>query len=126
MRLSAASLTNLRKRGIETPDYDLDTVATGVVHFGPGAFHRVHQAHYFDRLLASDLRWGICEIALQSPGVRDALAPQNGLYSLAVLDRESSLRIIGSTREFLVARESADAVLKKLSSPSTRLITATI
>src|SRR5215831_11036607 len=118
MRLSAASLATLKKRGIETPGYELDKVETGVVHFGPGAFHRVHQAHYFDRLLASDRRWGICEIALQSSGVRDALAPQNGLYSLAVLDRESSLRIIGSAREFLVARESTEAVLKKLSSPN--------
>ena len=26
----------------------------GAVHFGPGAFHRAHQAYYFDRLLERD------------------------------------------------------------------------
>jgi fructuronate reductase len=101
-------------------------VQLGVVHFGPGAFHRAHQAYYLDEALGSDLRWGICEVALQSTGVRDALAPQDGLYTIAVLDKEPGFRVVGSIYELLVARESPHAVLARLVDPGTKLITATI
>jgi len=50
-----------------------------VVHLGIGAFHRAHQAATFD-----DLGWGIRAASLRSPGVRDAMAPQDYLYSLVV------------------------------------------
>src|SRR5688572_441960 len=116
----------LRARGIPTPAYDRGSVSVGVVHFGPGAFHRAHQAFYFDQVLAHDSRWGICEVALQSTGVRDALNGQAGLYTLAILDQQSVFRIIGAAKEFLVARESATAVLARLANPSIRLVTATI
>jgi len=125
-RLTAAALDELRSRGVRTPGYALSDVEVGVMHFGPGAFHRVHQASYFDELLSRDHRWGICEVSLQSSTLRDALEPQDGLYSLAVLDREPSLRIIGSTRQFLVARESSKEVLRQLVSPTLKLITATV
>lgn len=124
--LSAAALPSLRERGVRTPNYDIRNVACGIVHFGPGAFHRVHQAWYIDALLAKDARWGICEIALQTPGVRDALEPQDGLYTLCTLDDEIGFQIIGSTREFLVAKEEPEAVLRKLEAPGTHLISATI
>ena len=66
-----AALPALAARGVQVPAYDRNAVTIGVVHFGPGAFHRVHQAWYFDAALARDPRWGICEVALQSAGVRD-------------------------------------------------------
>ncbi|HYD36568.1 MAG TPA: hypothetical protein VEA60_03080, partial [Allosphingosinicella sp.] len=40
--------------------------ATGIVHFGPGAFHRAHQADFVDRLLRHDRRWGIAAVSLRS------------------------------------------------------------
>ena len=125
-RLSAKLLSDLQSRGTSTPAYDRGGVNVGVVHFGPGAFHRAHQASYFDRILAHDNRWGICEVALQSPGVRDALEAQDGLYTLAILDRQSEFRIIGVIKELLVARESSAAVLARLADPSIRIVTATI
>lgn len=124
--LKAANLSTLAARGVQLPAYDRAQVQTGVVHFGPGAFHRVHQAFYLDEALHHDLRWGICEVALQSTGVRDALAPQDGLYTIAVLDREASYRVIGAVKELLVARESPKAVLSRLIDPATKLVTATI
>lgn len=124
--LCNAALPNLGTRGIATPRYDRHSVTTGVVHFGPGAFHRVHQAVYFDAALASDSRWGICEVALQSTGVRDALAPQDGLYSLAILDERRSFSIVGSITELLVARESPTSIVRRLADPQTTLITATV
>jgi fructuronate reductase len=124
--LSQNTLASLADRGIQLPRYDRSRVQSGVVHFGPGAFHRVHQAFYLDEVLSADPRWGICEVALQSTGVRDALAPQGGLYTIAILDKEPAYRIVGAIKELLVARESPQAVLGRLVDPATKLVTATI
>lgn len=124
--LNNDTLSSLTARGIRTPQYDRSNVEIGVVHFGPGAFHRAHQAFYLDETLHTDSRWGICEVALQSTSVRDALAPQDGLYTIAVLDKEPGYRVIGAIKELLVARESPQAVLTRLVDPATKLITATI
>src|SRR5262245_46812026 len=88
--------------------YDRRALGTGIVHFGPGAFHRAHQASYVDALLHADSRWGISEVALKSTSVRDALAPQQGLYTLAELGEQRTFRIVGSIRELLVASETPD------------------
>ena len=63
----------------------------GVVHIGIGAFHRAHQAAVIRRAGdAGDLRWGIVGASLRSAAVRDALLPQQGLYSLVVERRRSA------------------------------------
>src|SRR4051794_40564793 len=69
---------------IASPAYDRRTVASGIVHFGPGAFHRAHQAWFAEKLLAHDRRWGISAVSLRSSDVRDALAPQQNLYTLVL------------------------------------------
>jgi mannitol-1-phosphate/altronate dehydrogenase len=63
---------------VQVPAYDRDRVAIGAVHFGPGAFHRAHQACYLDEALAADPRWGIAAISLARLGERavDPLADQ--------------------------------------------------
>lgn len=124
--LSSGALSGLRARGVRVPPYDRARIATGVVHFGPGAFHRVHQACFLDDALADDVRWGICAVSLQSPGVRDALAPQDGLYTVAVLDAQPRYRVVGAIRELLVARESPSTVLRRLTDPAVHLVTATV
>lgn len=112
--------------GVALPAYDRDRVTVGVVHFGPGAFHRAHQAFYFDQLLAKDPRWGICAVSLKSPGVRDALQPQDGLYTLAQLDAETTFRVVGSILEVLVAPEDPPSVFARLAAPTTRMVTLTV
>jgi len=125
LRLSATSYPGAIP-GTALPAYDRDKVQVGVVHFGPGAFHRAHQAFYFDQLLARDPRWGICAVSLKSPGVRDALQPQDGLYTLAQLDAETTFRIVGSIVEVLVAPEDPPSVFARLSAPTTRIVTLTV
>jgi len=49
-RLSARTLAQVRAEVLR-PAYERTSTAIGTVHFGPGAFHRAHQAFYFDRLL---------------------------------------------------------------------------
>jgi len=108
------------------PAYDPASVAVGIVHFGPGAFFRAHQAAYADALLTKDPRWGICGVSLHSAGVRDALQPQDGLYTLAVLDEAISYRVIGALREVLVAPEDTEAVFERLTRPEVRIVTSTV
>lgn len=98
-------------------NYNRANIKTGVVHFGAGAFHRAHQAYYFDKILEDDNRWGICEIALNSQDVRNKLAPQDYLYSILELDRKTNIRIIKSITDFYVAPENPDDVIKILSNP---------
>ncbi|HXD35960.1 MAG TPA: mannitol dehydrogenase family protein, partial [Rhodanobacter sp.] len=124
-RLSAAALPTLPATVIR-PSYDLAAVRIGIVHLGPGAFHRAHQAVYVDDLLAEHPDWGICGVSLHSAGVRDALRPQDGLYTLALLGEQTSLRVIGAIRELLVASEDQAAVLARLAEPAVKLVTLTI
>jgi fructuronate reductase len=128
------------------PAYDRAATRIGVVHFGPGAFHRAHQAVYLDALLATDPDWAISAVSLHSSGVRDALRPQDGLYTLVLLGTPDTgeagsgvagagadagagappLRVIGSIRELLCARDEGEAVLARLADPQVRLVTLTI
>ncbi|CAN7177994.1 mannitol dehydrogenase family protein [Caulobacter sp. LjRoot300] len=125
LRLNAVSYPAANP-GVALPTYDRDKVSVGVVHFGPGAFHRAHQAFYFDQLLAKDPRWGLCAVSLKSPGVRDALQPQDGLYTLAQLDAETTFRVVGSILEVLVAPEDPPGVFARLAAPTTRVVTLTV
>ena len=108
------------------PDYDRASTRIGTVHFGPGAFHRAHQAFYFDRLLEQDTGRAICAVSLKSSLVRDALAPQDGLYTLIELDAHPTLRVIGAIREALVAAEDPRLVSARLAAPDTSLVTITV
>lgn len=114
------------KPALKRPRYDRDRTQIGIVHFGPGAFHRAHQACYVDDLLVSDPRWAISAVSLQNPGVRDALKPQHGLYTLAILDEQPIYRVIGSIKEVLVAPEDPETVLARLTVPATKVVTITV
>ena len=124
-RLNESSLGHL-PGAVATPQYDRSTLATGIVHLGPGAFHRAHQAWFIESLLAQDPRWGICGVSLRSPDVRDALAGQDNLYTIAVRDETISYEVVAAIREVLVAPESAEAVLRRLSASATRIVTITV
>jgi fructuronate reductase len=113
---------------VAVPAYDRAAIAPGIVHLGVGAFHRAHQAAYVDDCLAAgETEWGIVGVSLRSPDTRDALAPQDGLYTLAIRSSgEEELRVIGSIGSLLVAPEDPGAVLTALTDPRTRIVTLTI
>ncbi|HUA79184.1 MAG TPA: mannitol dehydrogenase family protein [Dyella sp.] len=124
-RLSEGSLARLPASVIK-PGYDPAQVRTGIVHIGVGAFHRAHQAVYADDLLNEHPDWAICGVSLHSADVRDALQPQNNLYTLLLLGQKTQVRVIGSIRELLCAREQQADVLARLADPAVRLVTLTI
>src|ERR1044072_2452428 len=90
-RLSQASLAAAASAS-RLPSYDRSRVTAGIVHLGIGAFHRAHQAVYADDVLAAgDTRWGIVGASLRSGDTRDALAPQDPLYTLRIRGRGEAL-----------------------------------
>ncbi|MER9331092.1 mannitol dehydrogenase family protein [Mesorhizobium sp. M0488] len=113
---------------VARPAYDRSHVVPGIVHLGVGAFHRAHQAAYVDDCLAAgETGWGITGVSLRSADTRDALAPQDGLYTLAIRSSgEEKLRVVGSIGSMLAAPEDPGAVLAALADPRTRIVTLTI
>ena len=126
-RLSARSLAQLPRR-IGRPDYPLDAVSIGVVHLGVGNFFRAHQAVYLDEAMSlGDTGWGVCGVSLRNASTRDALQPQDALYTLIERGSEGDrARVVGSLRELLVAKEDPAQVVARMAAPGTRWISLTI
>jgi fructuronate reductase len=123
MRLSNKYLQSYR--GPATlPQYDRSTLTPGILHIGVGAFHRAHQAVYIDSLLKKSPDWGIIGVSMRNSGTRDALAPQDCLYSVGMRGGgEISARVIGSLMSLQVGGEAAIAAI---ADPRIRLVTLTV
>jgi fructuronate reductase len=125
LRLSEASVHTVRS-GTILPTYDRAATRFGIVHIGPGAFHRAHQAYYADTLLHSDKRWAISALSLKSTGLRDALDAQQGLYTLVELGAAPRARIIGAIREMLVGATDTARAFARLAARDTRIVSMTV
>ncbi|WP_326524863.1 mannitol dehydrogenase family protein [Sphingomonas sp.] len=126
-RLSAATLDKL-PGDVARPGYDPAAHGVGIVHLGIGAFHRAHQAAYVDDVLAAyGGDWRILGVSLRSPGVRDQLAPQDGLYTLIERDADGDRpRVIGAVAGVIVAREEAEAAIAAIADPATHIVSLTV
>lgn len=123
MKLGRDTLAQLPPGIVRTPRKG--PVSVGVVHFGPGAFHRAHQASYFDSLLARDPRWGIAAVSMRSRGTVAALAEQDGPYTIAVRDADPQMRVIDVHRAFLAPDDAAET-RGFLADPAVGLVTTTV
>jgi len=126
-RLSLGALSRL-PADCGRPAYDVGAVRVGIVHLGIGAFHRAHQAVYVDdRLAAGETGWGVCGVSLRSPETAEALAPQDGLYTLCVRSGSGErTRVIGSVRRLLVAPHDPAALIDAMSDPAVRIVSLTV
>lgn len=100
----------------------------GIVHLGLGAFFRAHGAIFVEEAMAaSGGDWGICGVSLQSPTMRDALAPQGGCYTALELGPKGrTARMVTSVQEVLVAAEDPALVLSRMADPGTRIVSLTV
>ena len=86
--------------------YDRDAARIGVVHVGVGAFHRAHQAVYFDDLMEStgDLGWAIAGVNLRSAQSGDIarLGSGGGTYVVKSYDPDggSEFRLVRAHKAF--------------------------
>ncbi len=133
VRLHPARLQALAP-DVARPAYDRGALRAGIVHLGLGAFARGHLAAVNEAAIhaSGDPRWGICGVSLRQADTRDALAPQDGLYTLALRNADAEgrpqarLAVIGCLLETLVAPEDPQAVLARIASPYTRIVSLTV
>ena len=126
MRLSQRELPSLR-RTVRRPDVDRAALHTTIVHLGLGAFARAHLAAFTQPLLAADPFWGILGVSLRSPATRDALAPQDFLYTCAARDGSGiSLAIMSVLTCILVAPESPAVVVAAMADPAVRIVSISV
>jgi len=126
-RLNGAMMDRL-PAGVARPAYDRARIATGVVHIGVGAFHRAHQAAWFDEILGQgDLRWGVQGVSLRSPTAEQALNPQDGLYTLVERSADGeTIRVRGAIAGVITAAGRERDAIAALAAPETHLVTLTI
>ncbi|MDB5889616.1 MAG: mannitol dehydrogenase family protein [Polaromonas sp.] len=129
--LNSSTLQSLRgpaNQPLGRPGYPRAANLPGVVHLGLGAFHRAHQAMVFDALMQrGDGRWGLLGVAMKSTRLADAMAAQDGLYSVQINSREGcSWVVVGSVLQTCVAARERHQVVAALASPATRWVTLTV
>jgi fructuronate reductase len=126
VRLSLQTL-DAAAPGIARPAYDVRRLGCGIVHLGLGAFHRAHQALHTDAAIAAaGGDWGIVGVSMRKPDVAETLEPQDGLYTVEMLDAQPSYRIVGAVRQTLVLPREPEAVLAAIGAPATRIVTLTV
>jgi len=115
--------------------YDRTKCAIGVVHLGFGAFHRAHQAVYFDDYMEAtgDLAWGIAAVNLRGSETSHVERASNDVtqhdgYFLKTIsyDGQVELRRVRSHVHFsdwANGRSEAEGIL---SLPSVQLVTITV
>lgn len=125
--MSAAANPLLRATG-----YDRSACEIGIVHVGPGAFHRAHQAYYCDAMMegTNDLSWGIAAVNLRAAESADLLALKNAddgyVLKTVCATREAEFRQIRPHICFADWSRDADSAENLLALPSVKLATITV
>lgn len=111
------------------PTYDRAALTPAVVHFSVGGFHRSHQLLYFDELAERGIStgWGVVGVGLHSRHMKDALAPQDHLYTVVERSPDGErARVVGVMLDYHFAPDAPETVLDVLADPRTRMVSLTI
>ncbi|TFV52816.1 mannitol dehydrogenase family protein [Blastococcus sp. TF02A-35] len=114
---------------LEVPTYDRSALTPAVVHFSVGGFHRAHQLLYFDELAERRIStdWGVVGVGLRSRTMKDALAPQDHLYTVVERSPDGErARVVGVMVGYHFAPDDPTAVLDLLTDARTRMVSLTI
>jgi fructuronate reductase len=96
-----------------------------MVHLGIGNFTRAHQAWYTEH--APDAaEWGIAAFTGRRPDTADALAPQDGLYTLITRHQSGDTFEVISSLSKVHASTENDAFLGYLADPNLAVVTSTV
>lgn len=117
---------------IKRQPYERQDVQSGVIHLGVGAFHRAHQAVYFDRLLAlpEGKKWGITGVNIRpqdsEPFAR--LIEQKGEYVLKTMDSDglTVYEHIRSLIHLIDGAQTPELVDQAMADEEIQLVTSTV
>lgn len=128
-RLALASLQGMPEN-VSRPQYKREALSPGILHFGPGNFHRAHQAVYLDSLMnaGKDLDWGIIGASVM-PGdaqLRSAMLEQDCLFTVVTQSSTvSEAHIAGPMIDYLPVGDTR-AILDTLANPAIRIVSMTV
>lgn len=113
---------------VHRPRFDRTKLKPGIVHIGIGVFHRAHQAVFTQRALEAEFGpWGIIAVNLRSPEPVEALAAQDGLYSVTTRsDAGDQSEVIGATVDWICAAKDRARALSALADPAIQVVTITV
>ena len=95
------------------------------VHLGVGNFFRAHAAWYTEHAPdAGD--WGIAAFTGRSPAVAEALAPQDGLYTLLIRGPEGARPEVISSLSVVHPAEDLEALRRYFADPAVAIVTSTV
>ena len=112
--------------------YDRDAARIGVVHLGVGAFHRAHQAVYFDDMMerTGDLRWAIAGVNLRASHSPDLarLRTGGGAYVVRSFapDGDSEYRLVRAHKALFDWSQHAEPAEDLVADPGVRLLSMTV
>ncbi|MFP5372020.1 MAG: mannitol dehydrogenase family protein, partial [Actinomycetes bacterium] len=127
-RLSQEALTRYAGR-LVLPSYDRSALVPSVVHLSVGGFSRAHQLTYFDEIAQRGLstQWGVVGIGLRNRSLKEALAPQDHLYTVVERSPDGEqARVVGVMVDYHFAPDDPARVIDVLADPRTRMVTMTI
>ena len=128
-RIRNEILGAIAARGIPVPTYDRSLLIPRILHLGVGGFHRAHLALYAHELAEAGSDWGIRGLGLLQGDLRmrDALAPQDYLYTLVErVGDDSQPRVVGSIVDFVVAADDSGAFAAQIADPGIEIFSLTI
>lgn len=111
-----------------TPSPLPQTVRTGILHLGLGAFHRAHQAVYTqEAMAASGGDWGIEAVSMRNADLAAQLNAQGGRYTLIERRPEGPhLQEITAIRRAHALPGNAEAVAARIADPAIHIVTLTV
>jgi fructuronate reductase len=126
VRLSLATLDRVAP-GVRRPAYHVSALKPGIVHLGVGAFHRAHQAAFTeDAIEAAGGDWGIVGVSMRKPDVAATLNPQDGLYTVEILDAAPRYRVVGAVRRALTLPLDPRGVETTIADAATHIVSLTV
>ncbi|ETX10593.1 mannitol dehydrogenase [Marinomonas ushuaiensis DSM 15871] len=117
---------------LSAQNYEKEAIQAGVVHLGVGAFHRAHQAVYFDQLLANEneQNWGIIGVNIrpQDSQAFSRFIEQDGEYILKTMaaDGVTNYEHIRSIVKQIDGAQAPDDVDSALADANIQLVTSTV
>lgn len=117
---------------LSTQKYAKEEIQPGIIHLGVGAFHRAHQAMYFDRLLAlpEGKKWGVTGVNIR-PQDSTAFArfiAQDGEYVLKTMSPDGATHYehIRSIVQQIDGAKAPQDVDNKMADSNIQLVTSTV